>query len=159
MISGSIMRNKVKYAQFRKKRMNTNPNKGPFHFRSPARMFWRSVRGMVPHKTARGQNAMARLACFEGIPPAYQTTKRVVVPEALKTINLMPGRNFTVIGDLAREVGWGHQDLVAKLEGERQVKEQAWYADKKAKQAAVAKATKAADLTAVNGVLAKHGYA
>ena len=38
-----VKRNKVKYAQFIKKRMNTNPKRGPFHFRSPARIFWRTV--------------------------------------------------------------------------------------------------------------------
>jgi large subunit ribosomal protein L13Ae len=159
VISGSIMRNKIKYAQFRQKRMNTNPNRGPFHFRSPARMFWRSVRGMVPHKTTRGANAMARLASFEGIPPAYQKTKRMAVPEAVKAIRLMPGRNFTVIGDLAREVGWGHQELVAKLESERQIKEQAYYAETKAKKIAYDKAAKSADLSAVNAVLSANGYA
>jgi large subunit ribosomal protein L13Ae len=44
MISGSLVRNKIKYAQFVKKRMATNPARGPIHFRSPARIFWRSVR-------------------------------------------------------------------------------------------------------------------
>ena len=39
----AVKRNKVKYAQFIRKRMNTNPKRGPFHFRSPARMFWRTV--------------------------------------------------------------------------------------------------------------------
>lgn len=39
----TVTRNKVKYAQFIKKRMNTNPGRGPFHFRSPARIFWRTV--------------------------------------------------------------------------------------------------------------------
>jgi len=43
VISGSIMRNKTRYAQFVQKRMNTNPARGPFHFRSPARIFWRTV--------------------------------------------------------------------------------------------------------------------
>lgn len=38
-----VMRNKTKYAQFIQKRMNTNPKRGPFHFRSPARIFWRTV--------------------------------------------------------------------------------------------------------------------
>ncbi len=38
-----VMRNKVKYAEFKRKRMNTNPTRGPFHFRSPARIFWRTV--------------------------------------------------------------------------------------------------------------------
>ncbi|CAN0204441.1 unnamed protein product, partial [Phaeothamnion confervicola] len=42
-ISGSLVRNKVKYMQFLKKRHNTNPARGPYHFRSPARIFWRSV--------------------------------------------------------------------------------------------------------------------
>ena len=37
IISGSLQRNKTKFAQFVKKRMNTNPGRGPFHFRSPAR--------------------------------------------------------------------------------------------------------------------------
>jgi large subunit ribosomal protein L13Ae len=159
VISGSLMRNKTKYAQFRKKRMNTNPGKGPFHFRSPARMFWRSVRGMVPHKTTRGANAMARLATFEGIPPPYDTKKRVAVPEAVKAIRMMPGRNFTVIGALAKEVGWGKGELVAKLEAQRKIKEQAYYAEKKAKKIAADKATGSADLSSVNSVLSEHGYA
>merc|ERR1712084_198852 len=50
-ISGSLTRNRVKYAQFRRKRMNTNPRRGPFHFKCPARMVWRTIRGMIPHKT------------------------------------------------------------------------------------------------------------
>ena len=62
VVSGSIKRNKVKQAQFLKKRHNTNPKKGPIHFKSPARMFWRTLRGMLPHKTVRGQLALAKLA-------------------------------------------------------------------------------------------------
>ena len=82
------MRNKVKYAQFRRKHMNTNPRKGPFHFRSPARMLWRTIRGMVPHKTQRGQNALANLATYEGVPVPYDRMKRLVVPDALQAIRL-----------------------------------------------------------------------
>lgn len=55
VISGSLVRNQTKYAQFRNKRMNTNPKRGPFHFKSPARIVWRTIRGMVHQKTARGQ--------------------------------------------------------------------------------------------------------
>lgn len=33
----------MKYMQFKKKRHNTNPKRGPYHFRSPARIFWRTV--------------------------------------------------------------------------------------------------------------------
>ncbi len=62
VVSGSINRNKVKYAQFLQKRTNTNPKRGPIHFKSPSRIFWRTLRGMLPHKTVRGQIALAKLA-------------------------------------------------------------------------------------------------
>lgn len=55
------VRNKVKFMQFLRKRMNTNPKKGPIHYRSPSRILWRTVRGMLPHKTARGAAALQRL--------------------------------------------------------------------------------------------------
>lgn len=38
-----VRRQQVKYADFRRKRMNTNPKRGPYHYRSPARIFWRTV--------------------------------------------------------------------------------------------------------------------
>eukprot|EP00428_Durinskia_dybowskii_P063434 CAMPEP_0170381616 /NCGR_PEP_ID=MMETSP0117_2-20130122/14505_1 /TAXON_ID=400756 /ORGANISM="Durinskia baltica, Strain CSIRO CS-38" /LENGTH=197 /DNA_ID=CAMNT_0010637201 /DNA_START=41 /DNA_END=634 /DNA_ORIENTATION=- len=158
IISGSLTRNKVKYAQFIKKRMNTNPGRGPFHFRSPARIFWRTLRGMVPHKTVRGQMAMGRLAAFEGIPAPYDKKKRLVVPAALKSLRLRADRNFTVLGELSKEVGWGYTDLVAKLEAQRKIKEQAFYAEKKAQIALKSKAAASADLSAVSGVLAPLGY-
>jgi large subunit ribosomal protein L13Ae len=44
-ISGGLVRQKMKYERFLRKRMNTNPTRGPFHFRAPSRIFWRTVRG------------------------------------------------------------------------------------------------------------------
>eukprot|EP01036_Dinobryon_divergens_P028580 gene28580-37544_t len=158
VISGSLKRNKVKYAQFIKKRMNTNPKRGPFHFRSPARIFWRTLRGMLPHKTKRGQLALGRLAAFEGIPEPYDKKKRVVVPAALKVIRLRSDRPFTVLGALSKEVGWGYTDLVSRLEAQRKIKEQAYYAEKKAEVAAKAKAVASADLSAVAPVLSAAGF-
>jgi len=35
----------VKYLEFLRKRMNTNPSRGPYHFRAPSKIFWRTVRG------------------------------------------------------------------------------------------------------------------
>ena len=158
MVSGSIMRNKIKFAQFLKKRMNTNPSRGPFHFRSPARIFWRTLRGMMPHKTVRGQLALGRLATYEGIPPPYDKMKRVVVPAALKVLRMRSDRNFTILGNLSKEVGWGHQELVERLEAQRKIKEQAFYAEKKAGIAAKGRATAAADLSSVAPVLESFGY-
>ena len=41
---------------------------------------------MIPHKTKRGAAALARLKVYEGVPPPYDKTKRVVVPDALKCV-------------------------------------------------------------------------
>ncbi|KAJ1634771.1 ribosomal protein L13 domain-containing protein, partial [Pavlovales sp. CCMP2436] len=46
-ITGSLYRNKLKYAEFMVKKTNTNPKRGPFHFRGPARMLHRAIRGMM----------------------------------------------------------------------------------------------------------------
>uniref|UniRef100_A0A2K5QRM0 60S ribosomal protein L13a n=1 Tax=Cebus imitator TaxID=2715852 RepID=A0A2K5QRM0_CEBIM len=50
-ISGNFYRNKLKYLAFLRKRINTNPSRGPYRFRAPSRMFWWTVRGMLPYKT------------------------------------------------------------------------------------------------------------
>ena len=45
-ISGNFHRSKLKYMSFMRKRLNINPSRGPFHFRAPSKIFWRTVRGM-----------------------------------------------------------------------------------------------------------------
>merc|ERR1712083_846634 len=79
-MSGNFYRNKLKYLKFLRLRCNVKPLRGPFHFRAPGKIFWRTVRGMIPHKTERGKDAMKRLQTFEGVPPPYDKKKRMVVP-------------------------------------------------------------------------------
>nr|ACN09946.1 60S ribosomal protein L13a [Salmo salar]ACN12293.1 60S ribosomal protein L13a [Salmo salar] len=117
-ISGNFYRNKLKYLAFLRKRMNTNPSRGPYHFRAPSRIFWRTVRGMLPHKTKRGQAALERLKVFDGVPPPYDKRKRMVVPAAL-------------LGRLAHEVGWKYQAITATLEEKRKEKAKIRYTKKK----------------------------
>ena len=126
-ISGSLYRNKLKYKYFLRKRCNINPARGPFHFRAPAKMFWRTVRGMIPHKTSRGNKALSRMKVFEGVPPPFDKTKRLVVPSALRVLRLRPGRRFCVLGNLAKEVGWKYQDTVKTLEAKRKIKSLRYY--------------------------------
>ena len=59
---------------------------------------------MVPHKTKRGAAAMERLKMFEGIPPPYDKTKRLVIPDALKVLRLAHGHRFCKLGDLSNAV-------------------------------------------------------
>ncbi len=82
----------VKYLEFLRKACNIQPARGAFHFRAPGKIFWRTVRGMVPHKTKRGREALKTLKCYEGIPSPYDKMKRVVVPSALRVLKLKPRR-------------------------------------------------------------------
>mmetsp|Transcript_13975 Transcript_13975/g.30128 ORF Transcript_13975/g.30128 Transcript_13975/m.30128 type:complete len:209 (+) Transcript_13975:38-664(+) len=160
VISGSLVRNQTKYAQFRNKRMNTNPRRGPFHFKSPARIVWRTIRGMVHQKTARGQAAIGRLSTFEGVPHPYDKMKRQVIPSALRVLRLKPNRKYTVVKDLANNVGWKHKDLIDSLEDKRRAKSQVYF-DKKKASAALAKKAEAAgagELAEVNKILSLSGY-
>ena len=68
----ALLLNSVKYMAFMRKRCNTNPARGPFHLRSPSRIFWRTLRGMINYKIPKGTEALNRLKIFEGVPPKYQ---------------------------------------------------------------------------------------
>lgn len=105
----------VKYHAYLRKMTRYNPTRGgPFHFRAPSRIFYKTVRGMIPHKTARGAAAMERLKVFEGVPAPYDKVKRMVVPQALRVLRLKPGRKYCTVGRLSHEVGWKYQDVVAR---------------------------------------------
>merc|ERR1712226_16159 len=130
-ISGGFGRNCMKFSSFLRKRTNSNPRKGPFHFRSPARIMWRAIRGMVPHKLWKGKMAMARLKCFEGIPHPYDKMKRMAIPVACRSVRLRPDRKYTILGDLAQKYGWHHKALLEKLEEQRKKRSKEYYKRKK----------------------------
>ncbi|KAF4980197.1 hypothetical protein FDECE_17932 [Fusarium decemcellulare] len=122
----------VKYHAHLRKITRYNPTRGgPFHFRAPSRIFYKAVRGMIPHKTARGAAALERLKVFEGVPPPYDKQKKMVVPQALRVLRLQPGRKYCTVGRLSHEVGWKYQDVVARLEERRKAKGAAYYERKK----------------------------
>lgn len=131
MISGNFYRNKLKYLDFLRKRINTNPRRGPFHFRAPSKILWRTIRGMLPHKLKRGEAALARLKCYEGVPPPYDRKKRLIIPSALKVVKLKPGRRFAELSRLSHEVGWKYRSVVEALEDKRKARAQEQWERKK----------------------------
>jgi len=155
--TGSFFRNKLRYLAFMSKKCVTNPRKGPFHLRSPSKMFWRAVRGMLPHKTSRGMHALRRLKVFEGVPPPYDKMKRKVVPNALAVVRLKPNRKVTKLGRLSHEVGWRHQDVVAKLEAKRKARSAIFYNIKKSKAQLKTKAKKIIEAKKP-AILKEYGY-
>ncbi|KAK8054713.1 60S ribosomal protein L16 [Apiospora phragmitis] len=159
-ISGEFFRAKLKYAAYLRKMTRYNPTRGgPFHFRAPSRIFYKAVRGMIPHKTARGAAALQRLKVFEGVPPPYDLQKKMVVPQALRVLRLQPGRKYCLVGRLSHENGWKYQDVVERLEERRKAKSAAYYERKKLAQRQLSEAKKNAkvdDKTAE--ALTNYGY-
>ncbi|KAK2678397.1 Ribosomal protein L13, eukaryotic/archaeal [Fusarium oxysporum f. sp. vasinfectum] len=150
-ISGEFFRAKLKYHAHLRKITRYNPTRGgPFHFRAPSRIFYKAVRGMIPHKTARGAAALERLKVFEG---------KVVVPQALRVLRLQPGRKFCTVGRLSSEVGWKYEDVVARLEERRKAKGAAFYERKKIAARQLADAKKNASVKEETAkALANYGY-
>ncbi len=68
--SGSLFRNKLAFHEFLNKTNTHNPRKWIVHYRSPSRIFWRAVRGMLPHKFPRGAAALGKILFI--LPPFFQ---------------------------------------------------------------------------------------
>mmetsp|Transcript_39510 Transcript_39510/g.79785 ORF Transcript_39510/g.79785 Transcript_39510/m.79785 type:complete len:226 (-) Transcript_39510:235-912(-) len=158
IVSGSLLRNQMKWSRYKTKTMNTNPGRGQKHYRSPSMMLWKAIKGMTPNYTQRGQQALGRLQVFEGIPEDFVGAKRMVVPNALKVLHSKTHRKTTVLGRLASECGWKHSELITKLEAARAAKGAAYYATKKEESKLKAKALASADVSALNTTLAGFGY-
>merc|ERR1711904_606147 len=129
LISGGLLRQKMKYKLFLDKYHNSNPKRcGPIHYRSPSRIFWRTVRGMTPHKTVRGTSALSRLKCYEGVPSPYDKIKLMLVPDALTVLRKARRKNEVKLGQLSSSVGWKHFDAVDELEAKRKERGAKYYA-------------------------------
>ena len=152
----------MKYLDFLRKRCNVNPRRGPFHYRAPSKIFLRTVRGMVPHKTSRGAAALHRLKVYEGVPPKYAKQKLVVVPTAMRALRLNPRRKYCSLGRLSHEVGWKYQNVIETLEARRKAKNQLFYRKKVRDAKILAKAkedvVKKPKIQALAKVLESYGY-
>ena len=78
---------------FKHKRDRGDPYHGPFYPRAPDMVFRRVVRGMLPHKTARGIEAFKRLRVFISIPQemkdkSFEETKGTANKGEFKSISL-----------------------------------------------------------------------
>ena len=157
--SGKHYRNKLNFMEDRHKHNNTNPRRGgPFHQTAPSRIIYRTIRGMIPYKTAKGAAAMGRLKCFDGCPVSANNMKKMVIPDALKA-RLSPRVKFTVLGNVAKDCGWTQQELIDELEEKRVTKNHEWYVKKvKQEKAEKGQLKKNEELKKVNEELAKFGY-
>ncbi len=73
VISGNKKAIQEKYAHRMERKSIINPQRfGPKFPRRPDGILRRTVRGMLPYKTARGREAYKRLKVYVGMPEEYQ---------------------------------------------------------------------------------------
>ncbi|OIR56788.1 MAG: 60S ribosomal protein L13A [Amphiamblys sp. WSBS2006] len=138
LLKEGFKKHKAKFADFLRKRCAYNPKKGPYHHREPSKIFFRKVRTMVPHKTARGEASMERLKTFDGIPAEFSTVSCAIVPEAHRTHAIKRGYVTVELGKVAASFGWKHAEVI-KRAGERRSEELEKTAEEKKTQSAAEK--------------------
>ncbi len=159
LVSGSLYRNKLKYMEFMDKTMSSNPRRGVQKHRAPSKIIWRTIRGMIPHKSKRGAAAMGRLKCFDGCPLSWNTKKKMVVPDALKVVRLKPRSRYCQQGDISTVCGWKSESLLRDLEVKRVAKNKEWHQKKtKCLKDRAAKLKNNDELKKVNKELEAYGY-
>ena len=160
VLSGSLFRRKTEYMEFLNKTSSKNPKRGgPYHFKAPSKLFWRAIRGMVPHKTARGKAALERLKIFEGCPYPYSHAKKTYVPVALKSVRLGSNRKSCLLKDLSHHIGWNKAALVEKLETKREKLAHEYHVKKtKLSNAIEAEVAKIKEVADIKNQLAALGY-
>jgi large subunit ribosomal protein L13 len=80
-----------------------HPRKGPYHPRIPDRILRRTVRGMLPRKKPKGQQAYRRLRVYVGVPEEFKGKEMQTIPDADAE---KLGCPYITLGELAKELGW-----------------------------------------------------
>lgn len=64
--------------EFNAKRRRGSAHHGPFYPRYSDRILWRTIRGMIPYKKAKGAEALKRLKIYAGKPDTYKDAQKIV---------------------------------------------------------------------------------
>ena len=91
------------YREYEEMKNRGSTEKGPHYPKRPERIMKRTVRGMLPHKTKRGREAMSRLKIYVGVPPEFQGMN-LERPESAKMTRLGTAK-YIELGDISRKFG------------------------------------------------------
>lgn len=84
------------------------PERGMKISRTPDRIVWRAIRGMVPRKKAKGREAMRRLRVFIGVPDELKNVPIHELSEDYTKEKLKPkrGKKIMTVLELSNSLGW-----------------------------------------------------
>ena len=73
---------KMVIARYTPKIHRVVPSQGPYFPRMPDRIVRRTVRGMLPHKQAKGVEVYKQVMCYIGLPEEFKDKKLETIQEA-----------------------------------------------------------------------------
>ncbi len=79
------------------------PLKAAKFSRLPDRAARRTIRGMLPWRTARGQEAFRHVMCHVGVPAEYQGKASISIPTA--SYKKLPNLNYITLGEVCKSLG------------------------------------------------------
>lgn len=100
IITGNPVLTKQRYHETRTEK--GQPRKGPYIPRMPDRFLKRLIRGMLPHKQTRGEEAYKRIKCYIGLPEEFKDKK---LEKVCKEASALPTLKYTTIQEICRFMG------------------------------------------------------
>ncbi len=104
-----------KYLTRRSIQSTIHPRKSPVQPRTPDRIVWRTVRGMLPMKKAKGREALRRLRVFIGVPEeladvekdaGLKEDERTYVKYTVESLKPKKSKGYVTVLWLAKQLGW-----------------------------------------------------
>lgn len=83
------------------------PGKGPYFYRRPDMFVKRTIRGMLPFKRPRGQDAFKNVKCHIGVPDKFKNEKALSIKGA--NSGKLQSADYIKVKELCRAVGWKQQ--------------------------------------------------
>jgi large subunit ribosomal protein L13 len=76
---------------------------GPYFPKRPDRILKRTIRGMLPHKKARGRDAMSRLKVYVGVPSELKDTETITIAHA--DMKQLSSSKYIELGEVSQKMG------------------------------------------------------
>ena len=108
VISGNPKTILEKYLKRRSIEGKPKPTKGPVWPRTPDRIVWKAIRGMLPMKKPKGRQALRRLRVYIGVPRELRKVEPIKLGPEYRVENLKPkkSRRYVTVEWLSRMLGW-----------------------------------------------------
>ena len=80
------------------------PGKGPYMYRRPDIFVKRTIRGMLPFKRSRGQDAFKNIKCHIGVPEKFKNEKLSKIEGV--NVEKLQSADYLKVKEICRSVGW-----------------------------------------------------